>query len=78
MDTPDDYHHGDQNISEQIHTYRMFDDLSKFGALFVGVLVIMLTLWFCLGVNFLGGLVPGLIILALGIWFLRRKPAAEH
>jgi hypothetical protein len=78
MDTPDDHHHGDQNITEQINTYRMFDDLSKFGALHVAVLILMLTLWFCLGVNFLGGLVPGLIVLALGIWFLRRKPAQEH
>jgi thiamine transporter ThiT len=74
----DTYHHGDQNISEQIHTYRAFDDLSKYGALSVAVLVLMLTLWFCLGIGFLGGLIPGIIVLALGAWFLRRKPAQHN
>ena len=77
-DAADTYHHGDQNISEQVHTYRVFDELTKYAALHVGVLVLMLTLWFCLGVGFLGGLVPGLVVLGLGIWFLRRKPAQEH
>jgi hypothetical protein len=77
MDTADDYHHGDQNISEQVHTYKMFDDMSKYGALTVAVLVLMLTLWFCLGINFLGGLIPGVVVLALGIWFLGRKPAGH-
>ena len=73
-----EYHHGDQDISEHIHTYRMFDEMTKYGALTVGVLVLMLTLWFCLGVEFLGGLVPGLVVLGLGVWFLGRKPAQDH
>jgi len=77
-DAADTYHHGDQNISEQIHTYRAFDDMAKYGALIVAVLVLMLTLWFCLGIGFLGGLIPGVVLLALGIWFLRRKPAQNH
>jgi hypothetical protein len=77
-DAAETYHHGDQNISEQVHTYRVFDELAKYGALHVAVLVLMLTLWFCLGVDFLGGLIPGLVVLALGIWFLRRKPAEGH
>jgi hypothetical protein len=74
----DTYHHGDQNISEQIHTYHAFDELAKYAALHVAVLVLMLTLWFCLGIGFLGGLIPGVVVLALGIWFLRRKPAQNH
>jgi hypothetical protein len=80
MDDADTYHHGDQNIREQIQTYRVFDELTKYAALFIGVLVLMLTLWFCLGVGFLGGLIPGVVLLAFGIWFLRRSPAgpSEH
>jgi len=78
-DAADTYHHGDQNISEQVHTYRVFDELTKYAALCVGVLVLMLSLWFCLGVGFLGGLIPGLVLLGLGIWFLRRgTPAQDH
>ena len=75
----DTYHHGDQNISEQVQTYRVFDELTKYAALCVGVLVLMLSLWFCLGVGFLGGLIPGLVVLGLAISFLRRgKPAQDH
>ena len=78
-DAAETYHHGDQNISEQVQTYRVFDELTKYAALVVGVLVLMLSLWFCLGVGFLGGLIPGLVVLGLGIWFLRRgAPAQEH
>jgi hypothetical protein len=77
-DAADTYHHGDQNISEQVHTYRVFDELTKYAALHVAVLVLMLTLWFCLGVDFLGGLIPGLVLLGLGVWFLRRGSAQDH
>ena len=71
-----EYHHGDQNISEQVRSYNLFDHLTKYGALHVAVLVLMLTLWFCLGVGFLGGLIPGLVVLGIGIWFLRRPKRA--
>jgi hypothetical protein len=73
-DAADTYHHGDQDVREQLQTYHLFDALAKYAALHVAVLVLMLTLWFCLGVDFLGGLIPGLVVLGLGIWFLRRKP----
>ncbi len=69
-----DYHAGDQDIGEQISTYRFFGGLTKWGSLTVAVLVLMLTLWFCVGAGFLGGLVPGLALAALGVFFLRDKP----
>jgi acyl dehydratase len=69
-----DYHPGDQNISEQVATYRFFGGLTKWGSLTVAVLVLMLTLWFCLGSGFLGGLIPGAILAGLGFAFLRSKP----
>jgi hypothetical protein len=77
-DAAADYHHGDQNISEQLASYRAFGGLTKWGSLIVATLVLMLTLWFCLGVDFLGGLIPGLILVALGVTFLRSKPAQDH
>jgi thiamine transporter ThiT len=69
-----DYHPGDQNITEQVATYRFFGGLTKWGSLTVAVLVLMLTLWFCLNAGFLGGLIPGLILAGLGVAFLRPKP----
>jgi thiamine transporter ThiT len=78
MDDTADYHHGDQDISEQVASYRAFGALSKWGSLIVAVLLLMLTLWFCLGVGFLGGLIPGVIVLTVGIVFLRSKPEKSH
>jgi hypothetical protein len=77
-DAASDYHHGDQNIAEQVTTYRAFGSLSKWGSLVVATLVLMLTLWFCLGAGFLGGVIPGLVVLGAGIFFLRSKPAQDH
>jgi hypothetical protein len=73
-----EYHPGDQNITEQVSTYRFFGGLTKWGSLTVAVLVLMLTLWFCLDAGFLGGLIPGAILAGLGVFFLRSKPAKDH
>ena len=77
-DAASDYHHGDQDVTEHVAAYRAFDALSKYGALSVAVLVLMLTLWFCLNAGFFGGLIPGLVVLVLGLLFLRSKPAQDH
>jgi hypothetical protein len=53
-------------------------NITKWGSLFVAVGVLTNTLWFCTGAGFVGGLVSGLVLLALGIVFLREKPAADH
>jgi hypothetical protein len=77
-DTTSTYHHGDQDVTAQDHTYRMFGTLTKWFSLHLAALLVMLVLWFCLGVHFLGGLIPGLVVLGLGIWFLRATPARNH
>ncbi len=77
-DAAADYHQGDQDITEQVASYQAFGALSKYGSLVVGVLVLTLTLWFCVGAGFLGGLIPGLVLLGLGLVFLRSKPAQDH
>jgi len=74
----DAYVHGSMNAATQVADFRMFSTLTKWAGLVLATLIVMLTLWFCLGVGFLGGLVPGLIILALGITFLRPKPRPVH
>ncbi|HWF00645.1 MAG TPA: aa3-type cytochrome c oxidase subunit IV [Caulobacteraceae bacterium] len=74
MDDATIYHHGDQEISAQAHTYKLFGVLTKWFSLHLAALLVVLVLWFCLGVSFFGGLIPGIIVLALGIAFLREKP----
>ena len=73
-----DYHSGDQDISEQVETYRDVMGLFKWGSLAIAVVVTMLVMWFCANAGFFSGLITGVVILALGIYFLRSKPAAEH
>jgi thiamine transporter ThiT len=77
-DTASDYHHGQQNVADQAATYRLFGALTKWGALHLAVLIIVLTLWFCTGAGFLGGLIAGLVVLAAGIVFLRSKRPEGH
>lgn len=73
-----EYHHGDMDIHEQKATYEAFGTLTKWGCLIIAVAITMATLWFCTDAGFFGGLVPGLILLVLGLVFLRSKPAADH
>ena len=41
-------------------------------------LVLALTLWFCTSAGFIGGLIPAVVLVAVGVAVLRDKPAAEH
>ncbi len=70
-----EYHHGDMPIAEQQASYQLFMGLTKWGSLALAVLILALTLWFCVGVGFFGGAIPAFVVLALGIWFLREKPS---
>ena len=73
-----DYAQGDQNITEQLATFSLFGKMMKWGSLSVAVLLIMLVLWFCVGAGFFAGLVAGVVLAVVGVYFLRSKPAAEH
>lgn len=73
-----DYQHGEMNVSEHAASYRLFGALTKWGSLAVAVVVLMLTLWFCVGAGFLGGAIPGAIVAVAGAVFLRSKPDASH
>lgn len=77
-DAAHQYHHGDQDISEQQATFSLFGKMIKWGSLAVAVLLITLVLWFCVGAGFLPGLISGVVVLAVGIYFLRASPAESH
>lgn len=74
----DDYHRGEMDIHEQAATYVAVMRGTKWGSLVIGVSLLVLTLWFCTDAGFLGGAVTGVVLLALGIFFLREKKGAGH
>lgn len=73
-----DYHRGEMDIHEQAATYAFVMALTKWGSLATAVSILALTLWFCTDAGFLGGLIPALVLLALGVVFLREKKGAGH
>lgn len=77
-DTHSEYHHGQQNAATQIADFRFFASATKWFSLHAGVLILFLTLWFCTGVGFFAALVTAVIVLAIGIYFLRNKSRPVH
>ena len=70
-----DYHRGEMDIREQANTFHAFGALTKWLSLATAVILLTLTLWFATDAGFFGGLITGVVVLAVGIWVLReRKP----
>jgi len=77
-DAVHEYQSGDQDIREQVATFEAFGKMVKWGSLAVAALILGLVLWFCVGAGFFGGLIPAVILTAVGIFFLREKPDTGH
>ena len=75
---PSDYHHGDMNIAEQTATYQRFGALSKWAALVIATGILMFGLMFCTSAGFLGSVVPAVVVLTAGSYFLRSKLSDGH
>jgi hypothetical protein len=73
-----DYHRGDMDIHEQVSTFHLVMNITKWGSLHVASIVLFLTLWFCTGAGFLGALVCAVVLFALGVVFLREGKTASH
>ena len=69
-----DFTHGHMDVHQQQASFAGFINMTKWGSLAVAVIVLAATLWFCTDVGFLGGLIPPVVVLALGVFFLREKP----
>ena len=70
-----DYHRGEMDIREQANTFHAFGALTKWLSLATAVILLTLTLWFATNAGFFGGLITGVVVLAIGVWVLReRKP----
>ena len=73
-----DYTQGDMDITEQLATFSLVGKMIKWGSLAVAVLVLMLTLWFCVQAGFVAGAVAGIVLTIVGVYFLRSKPKSAH
>jgi len=73
-----EYTQGEMDITEQLSTFSMVGKMIKWGSLAAAVLVLMLTLWFCVRSGFFAGAGAGFVVAAIGIYFLRSKPASAH
>ncbi|MFI4965890.1 MAG: aa3-type cytochrome c oxidase subunit IV [Caulobacterales bacterium] len=73
-----EYHRGEMDIHEQVSTFHLVVGLTKWISLHIAAMLVFLVLWFCTGAGFLGALITGIVILALGIFFLRSRGDAGH
>lgn len=73
----DDYQRGSQEISEQVSTYELFQNLTKWGSLLTAAVLLFLTLAFMRGGSILTGLIAGVALFVVGWFFLRSKPSAH-
>ena len=66
-----DYHRGEMDIHEQVSTFHLVMNITKWGSLILAALLLTLVLWFCTGAGFLAGAISGGVVLVLGILLLR-------
>ena len=72
-----DYHRGEMDIHAQQATFHSVMVASKWATLAVVAGVAFLTLWFCTAAGFGSALLVAIIIVALGVFFLRERPATH-
>ena len=72
-----DYHRGDMNVAEQEKTYLGFLGLSKWVALAIAAVVLFFTMWLYPRGNFFGAGFATFVLLAVGIYFLRKPQHIE-
>ncbi len=72
-----EYHRGEMDITEQVATFHLFNNLTKWGSLHLVSLLVLLVLWFCTPAGFLGGFVTAVVVSVIGVLVLRDKKGAS-
>jgi len=70
-----DYTHGEMQISEQASTFELVMGIAKWGSLLTAAVVLFFTMWLYPRGNFMGAAVATFVLVAAGIFLLRKKPA---
>ncbi len=71
-----DYHRGEQDVAEQVATFKLIMGITKWGCLLLAAGLLALVLWFCTNAGFMAGAISGGVVLVLGILLLRG--GGEH
>ena len=69
-----DYQRGHMDIAEQTATFHLVMGMTKWGSLAIAAGVLFFTLLFCTAAGFMGSAIATLVLIALGVIFLRSKP----
>ncbi len=72
-----DYHRGEMDIHAQEATFHSVMIASKWSIVAIVAGIAYLTLWFCTAAGFLNAFITAVIIVALGIFFLRERPSTH-
>jgi hypothetical protein len=72
-----DYHRGDQDIHAQQATFHSVMVASKWSIVALAAGIAFLTLWFCTAAGFFNALITAVVIVAVGIFFLRERPSTH-
>lgn len=67
-----DYHRGEMDIHEQVSTFNLVMNITKWGSLVIASALLALVMWFCTGAGFVAGAICGAVVLGLGIVVLGR------
>ena len=70
-----EHNRGDMEIAGHAATYRAFNNLLHWGALFLAAFLSFWTLWLCAHAGFFPSAIVAVVILGLGTWWLRRPKA---
>ena len=76
---PSDYHRGEMDIAEQVSTFKFVMGMTKWGSLAMACLLSLFVMWFCTPAGFMGGAAAAVVLLVLGVVFLKDgKEASAH
>jgi hypothetical protein len=73
-----EYHRGEMDIHEQVSTFHLVMNITKWGSVLLASVLLTVVLWFCTSAGFLTGAISGAVVLGLGIVLLRDRGEAEH
>lgn len=72
-----DFHHGDMDIHAQQATFKAVMTGTKWACLALAVGVLFFTMWFCTEAGFGAAFISAVVLMVVGIVFLRARPSAH-
>ena len=74
----DDYVRGEMDVQEHQHSFELFVNMTKWGSLFIAVVLVFLVVLTCTKLGFIAAAVSAVVVAVLGWVMLKKKPDASH